>query len=70
MNFSGQSQVKEFMKYALIADDQINVNAPTVVVDGSVYAGAGGIVASSNGTGELNGRMILTRGDIVADMGQ
>lgn len=69
MNFSGQSQVKEFMKYALIADDQINVNAPTVVVDGSVYAGAGGIVASSNGTGELNGRMILTRGDIVADMG-
>lgn len=69
MNFSGQSQVKEFMKYALIADDQINVNAPTVVVDGSVYAGAGGIVASGNGTGELNGRMILTRGDIVADMG-
>lgn len=69
MNFSGQSQVKEFMKYALIADDQINVNASGVKVDGSVYAGAGGIVASGNGTGELNGRMILTRGDIVADMG-
>lgn len=69
MNFSGQSQVKEFMKYALIADDQINVNASNVKVDGSVYAGAGGIVASGNGTGVLNGRMILTRGDIVADMG-
>lgn len=69
MNFSGQSQVKEFMKYALIADDQINVNASGVKVDGSVYAGAGGIVASGNGTGELKGRMILTRGDIVADMG-
>lgn len=69
MNFSGQSQVKEFMKYALIADDQINVNASNVTVDGSVYAGAGGILASNNGTGELNGRMILTRGDIVADMG-
>lgn len=69
MNFSGQSQVKEFMKYALIADDQINVNASNVTVDGSVYAGAGGIVASGNGTGELKGRMILTRGDIVADMG-
>lgn len=69
MNFSGQSQVKEFMKYALIADNQINVNASGVKVDGSVYAGAGGIVASNNGTGELNGRMILTRGDIVADMG-
>ena len=69
MNFSGQSQVKEFMKYALIADNQINVNASGVKVDGSVYAGAGGIVASGNGTGVLNGRMILTRGDIVADMG-
>ena len=69
MNFSGQSQVKEFMKYALIADDQINVNASNVTVDGSVYAGVGGIVASGNGTGELKGRMILTRGDIVADMG-
>ena len=69
MNFSGQSQVKEFMKYALIADNQINVNASGVKVDGSVYAGAGGIVASGNGTGELKGRMILTRGDIVADMG-
>ena len=69
MNFSGQSQVKEFMKYALIADDQINVNASNVIVDGSVYAGVGGIVASGNGTGELKGRMILTRGDIVADMG-
>lgn len=69
MNFSGQSQVKEFMKYALISDDQINVNASNVTVDGSVYAGVGGIVASGNGTGELKGRMILTRGDIVADMG-
>lgn len=69
MNFSGQSQVKEFMKYALIADNQINVNASGVKVDGSVYAGAGGILASGNGTGELKGRMILTRGDIVADMG-
>lgn len=69
MNFSGQSQVKEFMKYALIADDQINVNASNVTVDGSVYAGVGGIVASGNGIGELKGRMILTRGDIVADMG-
>lgn len=69
MNFSGQSQVQEFMKYALIADDQVNVNASNVTVDGSVYAGAGGIVASSNGAGRLNGKMIITRGDIVSDMG-
>ena len=69
MNFSGQSQVQEFMKYALIADDQVNVNASNVSVDGSVYAGAGGIVASSNGDGTLDGKMIITRGDIVSDMG-
>jgi Tfp pilus assembly protein PilX len=39
MNFSGQGQIQEFMKYALIADRQIHVNASNVQVDGSVYAG-------------------------------
>ena len=43
MNFSGQSQVKEFMKYALIADQQININAGNVTVNGSAYAGKDGI---------------------------
>lgn len=69
MNFSGQSQVKEFMKYALIADDQVNINSMNVYVGGSIYAGAGGIQATGSGSGRLEGRMILTRGDIVADMG-
>lgn len=69
MNFSGQSQVKEFMKYALIADDQVNINAMNVYVGGSIYAGAGGIQATGSGSGRLEGKMILTRGDIVADMG-
>lgn len=69
MNFSGQSQVQEFMKYALIADDQVNINAMNVYVGGSVYAGAGGIQATGSGSGTLDGKMILTRGDIVADMG-
>lgn len=69
MNFSGQSQVQEFMKYALIADDQVNINAMNVYVGGSIYAGAGGIQATGSGSGRLEGKMILTRGDIVADMG-
>lgn len=69
MNFSGQSQVQEFMKYALIADDQVNINAMNVYVGGSIYAGAGGIQATGSGSGTLEGKMILTRGDIVADMG-
>ena len=69
MNFSGQSQVPEFMKYALIADKQIRVNALNVQIDGSVYAGADGIVADNNGNGILKGKTILTRGDIVTESG-
>lgn len=69
MNFSGQSQVQEFMKYALIADDQVNINAMNVYVGGSIYAGAGGIQSTGSGSGRLEGKIILTRGDIVADMG-
>lgn len=51
--FSGQGQIQEFMKYALIADRQIHVNASNVQVDGSVYAGADGILADSSGSGTL-----------------
>ena len=43
MNFSGRGQVQEFMRYALIADRQINIGAQNVTVDGNVYAGADGI---------------------------
>ena len=57
------------MKYALIADRQIHVNASNVQVDGSVYAGADGILADSSGSGTLKGKSILTRGDIVTDSG-
>ena len=38
MNFSGSGQVQEFMRYALIADRQINIGAQNVTVDGNVYA--------------------------------
>lgn len=69
MNFAGQSQVQEFMKYALIADEQIRVDAANVHIDGSVYAGAGGVKATNGGSGTLEGKTIVTRGDIEAESG-
>lgn len=69
MNFSGQSQVKEFMKQALIADQQININAGNVTVNGSAYAGKDGILANNNGSGVIAGKTIITRGDIATKEG-
>lgn len=69
MNFSGRGQVQEFMRYALIADRQINIGAQNVTVDGSVYAGADGIYASTGGNGTIKGKTVLTRGDIVTESG-
>lgn len=47
------------MRYALIADRQINIGAQNVTVDGSVYAGADGIYASTGGNGTIKGRRFL-----------
>lgn len=69
MNFSGRGQVQEFMRYALIADRQINIGAQNVTVDGNVYAGADGIYASTGGNGTIKGKTVLTRGDIVTESG-
>lgn len=62
MNFSGSGQVQEFMRYALIADRQINIGAQNVTVDGNVYAGADGIYASTGGNGTIKGRRFLHAG--------
>lgn len=64
MNFSGGNQVKEFMKYCLIADKKIEVNANPVTVAGNAYAGDGGIEAITNGSGTFTGKKIITRGTI------
>ena len=69
LNFNGGDEIKEFMKYALIADKQINVNANPVTVDGNVYAGNDGILADKNGSGIFNGKVTITRGNIVTDSG-
>lgn len=67
MNFTGGSQMKEFMKYSLIADHMVNVDTSMVTVGGNVYAGPGGIQTATNGEGTFTGRTLITRGDIVAN---
>ena len=69
MNFSGGQQMKDFMKYALIADNKIEVNASSVTVDGNVYAGENGIEALTNGSADFSGNVLLTRGDIILNGG-
>lgn len=69
MNFAGQNKVPEFMKYALIADEQIRIDTAAVTIDGSVYAGAGGVKAATGGDGKLTGKNIVTRGDIEVESG-
>lgn len=69
MNFSGGQQMKDFMKYALIADRKIEINASPVTVNGNVYAGDQGLEALTNGKGTLSGNVFVTRGDIVLNGG-
>lgn len=70
LNFHGQNLVTEYMKYALIADDKISVDASNVNVDGNVYAGVGGIDAVMGTTGgKFTGNVIVTRGDITSNGG-
>ncbi len=72
LNYNGDSKVSDYMKYALIADDSIEDGSPGVSVNGSIYAGAGGIRTTGEGLGEtldVVGNNIVTRGDIVAQNG-
>ncbi len=70
LNFDNQNVIKEFMRYVLIADNQIKINAANIKVNGSIYAGAGGIAASGNGNSAIfTGNSIVTRGDIAAESG-
>lgn len=67
MNFD-DDRMSEFMKYSLIANKKIEINA-NATVGGSVYAGAEGIAGGdgtggSPSTGTFTGKTILTRGDI------
>lgn len=72
LNFEGNYMVKEFMRYCLIADEDIDLNAKKISVLGNVYAGAGGIksgieVTNNTDRPKLYGNTIITRGDISVD---
>lgn len=70
LNSAKSNVVQEFMRYALIADVQIEVGSPNVTVDGSVYAGRDGIVSKGSGNyGVFTGKTIVTRGDITTESG-
>ncbi len=69
MDFGGTDAARGFMKYALIADRQLQVNVPNISVDGSVYAGADGILGMNGGSAVMTGGWIVTRGDITAESG-
>lgn len=64
LNFDGSNLVKEFMRYSLIADRDIQVDSRGVNVDGNVYAGSRGIFTSGLSSAEFRGNKIVTRGDI------
>lgn len=68
LNPDDGSQIRNFMKYALIADDRIDIAGSGVEVVGSAYAGHNGIV-SSHSTTSFVGSNIVTRGDIRLEPG-
>lgn len=69
VNLDGSNVVKEFMRYSLIADREIEVNSNGVKVDGNVYAGKDGIQFDLNNSARFVGKKIVTRGDIVTSAG-
>ena len=72
LDFEASYNVKEFMRYSLIANDGINVSSPLVTVRGNVYAGADGIYTKSSSVHDSKflGKTIITRGDIMASDGK
>ena len=70
LSFDGGNTSTAFMDYALIADESIEINAANVSVNGSIYAGAGGIVCTAApGSATLVGSNVVTRGDIAVTNG-
>lgn len=61
---------KEFMKYALIADKQIQVNGSNSAVNGNMYAGYDGITVMGGADNvNLVGSTIITRGAVNVNSG-
>lgn len=69
INFTGSNVIKDFMRYSLIADTGILINAANVKVDGNAYAGHNGIIGELNGSALFKGNTVVTRGTITAKSG-
>ena len=69
INFTGSNAIKDFMRYSLIADKKIQLEASNVTIDGNVYAGHEGIEAGLNSSTTFKGNIVITRGDVVAKNG-
>ena len=70
LNFDSGYKVKDFMKFALIADNQIKLPGfNNITVNGSVYSGPGGIYVKSADNVSFKGNTIVTRGDINVESG-
>ena len=69
MNFAGSYKIMNYMKFSLIADDQINIfGSGNINVNGSVYAGHNGILVY-NSTASFGNGDIITRGNIEVTSG-
>ncbi len=69
LNFDSGNRQKEFMKYALMADRNIQVLGNGASVKGSVYAGWDGIHVVNCDNVSFIGENIVTRGDIIIESG-
>ncbi len=69
LNFSGTNIVKEFMRYSVIADNQLKVSSQNVNIGGNAYAGEGGIVCTGSGAANFSGNTVVTRGTIQVQNG-
>lgn len=71
LTLGDNESMKEFMKYALIADRKIEVIGSNTTVNGSMYAGYDGITVNGGSVHDVNlvGKTIVTRGDINVNSG-
>ncbi len=69
LNFDSGNRVKDFMKYALVADHCIRVAGSNARIEGSVYAGYGGITVDNCDNVMFTGTNIVTRGNINVSSG-
>lgn len=70
LRFDEGNMIREFMRYSLIADQQVEVLASsTPGIDGNVYAGAKGILGLIHSNAKFVGNTIVTRGDVAVRPG-